>query len=25
MQRTHFHHIITGGESWFYFEYQHTP
>jgi hypothetical protein len=24
MQRTRFRHIITGNESWFYFEYQHT-
>jgi hypothetical protein len=24
MQRTHFRHIITGDESWFYLEYQHT-
>jgi hypothetical protein len=24
MQRTHFHHIITGDENWFYAEYQHA-
>jgi hypothetical protein len=24
IQRTHFRHIITGNESWFYFEYRHT-
>jgi histone-lysine N-methyltransferase SETMAR len=24
MQRTHFRHIITGNESWFYLEYQHA-
>jgi hypothetical protein len=24
MQRTDFRHIITGDESWFYFEYQHA-
>jgi methylmalonyl-CoA mutase N-terminal domain/subunit len=24
MQRTHFHHIITGDESWFDLEYQYT-
>jgi hypothetical protein len=25
MQRTHFRHVITGDESWFCLEYQHTP
>jgi hypothetical protein len=24
IQRTHFRHIITGNESWFYLEYQHA-
>jgi hypothetical protein len=24
IQRTHFRHIITGDESWFYLEYQHA-
>jgi hypothetical protein len=24
LQRTHFHHIITGDENWFYLEYQHA-
>jgi hypothetical protein len=24
MQRTDFHHIITGDDSWFYLEYQHA-
>jgi hypothetical protein len=24
LQRTHFHHIIAGYESWFYLEYQHA-
>jgi hypothetical protein len=24
MQRTHFHHIITGDQSWFYLEYQYA-
>jgi hypothetical protein len=24
MQQTHFRHIITGDESWFYFHYQHV-
>jgi hypothetical protein len=25
LRRTHFHHIITGDEGWFYLEYPHTP
>jgi hypothetical protein len=24
VQRTHFHHIITGDESWFHLEHQHA-